>query len=1424
MRPQDNSSVEPLIFDSDMGSLDEESDLRYFNPSVLRASPPTGLELDDLFLRPPSTTQMSDAFSDLTSKAPRTVPPDATDSKLSPPGARSESPEDSSNGSLSGSPFCHGRNTSFVSSSSEVFSPITIEPEKLFSTWPTPAALSLGDSAFDGIDSSATLLAKGECRTDAEIARSNKMMDSAFDFDSAASSPSPLTTENALDAKHITLGSGEMVNTGKPICKVDTSLPTQTASPFVFKQAPDMYSAYSKQQNGFRFWTGVPPHSELKGPFGGIKMNGASPLNATLSPSLNFKYSNGLDAGSYHSAAVFPMGDSNPMFHPAFPLESYIPPQLTVHPTSLKSRVETQIPIKLTLHPMPRGVKKLRLPSYTISKPKFFAKPETTSCSPDTFDLSVAVVCTSAMQDEERRQRAFARARGEQLSPKTSKKEDSNEDLQNDEDSPLKGGEVKICPGCIQRERKRASRKKQRKPEEDEMFQKDEDKRVIVFNTTEIKDWVDPPRATSPLGADASSPTPLLGSMQVELPMRIACYCRHQGEKLGFQVIFTIKDYTGAVIAQQMTNSIMITDDHKTHAPASQIPINPGLSDASNGKLFTNGSIDMGKQFVHQVPFKLSQSATDLQALRKQHYTPVTGPLGISQATHSALGTSSSRGLSRQAPLADVHGPSPKRRKPSTVAKIPSGVVALTKMEPAVSTTTQKPGSSSSTPLQPHAIPAKVQHEQQPFVMPSSMVTQFGNGPPTPITTDSAFFSPRSQPQNLDTFSQQSLISAPNSAQPSRPGTPSGSSRPDPQDQTVHTIQNTNLPPQMWSIPPNPPQQIPPMIHKLIPGEGSIIGGSEVTILGNGFFPGIEVVFGDTLATATTFWADKCLSCVTPPAVQVGFVPVVFKHEHPHFGQVQSTQSMIPKQQILFRYFDDQEHQICRLALNILAQKLGNPNDDAYQTAQRIMGRDPGRSWNYQGGFQNGQQRGGNSSSQGGNMSELDAKMLVYLEFIDLDDTPGAPKFNLQSTSGQTLLHFASSLGLTRFVAGLLARGASPDVQDNNGNSPLHLAAISGHTHIVHRLRLSGASAAARNFRGFTPADLASSLEAHQAVLVPPRHYRSRSVGSTSSMRRGLSSGSLNEFWESSLSNESTDSTSEISLSSDDDTVGNNTDNVAVDPVYYSLSRQPSSTPHPQSGYCIPSAGESAVDLPEAVATTENVPDADVGRTFSAPAALLAWRNHLAGQINHFQQSVNRVFPNLPALPPMPTLPDYQTHPMIQRISSLVPHRPTTSWSTNIMKDSWDRLTGNSSPPAYEELYPGGRTEEDHEVKKSSIVEAAIDAVLDRHFEEQPKATSSAPPLSFSASINDEVELGDVRIGRKSISRHQQEQLRKAHALKMKKINSDWNLFCFWIPVLICVVFAMLHSASPTVRQGVSEGYQLFKNRFVPGQRRPTVV
>src|SRR5262249_51245059 len=137
------------------------------------------------------------------------------------------------------------------------------------------------------------------------------------------------------------------------------------------------------------------------------------------------------------------------------------------------------IPIKMTMSPLPPGVTKLRLPTHTVSKPKFLARAEAER-SPDTLELHTSLVCTSAMQDQAKLERARSRARGEFTSPLPIPSPSSSPGSQAPEgsDNPLNGAEVKICLGCIQRERKRASRKKQKKPDEEELFQRNEEKRV----------------------------------------------------------------------------------------------------------------------------------------------------------------------------------------------------------------------------------------------------------------------------------------------------------------------------------------------------------------------------------------------------------------------------------------------------------------------------------------------------------------------------------------------------------------------------------------------------------------------------------------------------------------------------------------------------------------------------------------------------------------------------------------------------------------------------------------------------------------------------------------------------------------------------------------------------------------------------------
>ncbi|PTU22739.1 hypothetical protein P175DRAFT_0499286 [Aspergillus ochraceoroseus IBT 24754] len=1369
----------------------QDTDMDFLDSTRLQlSSENAGQDFDDLFTRAASSRTVTESEPSCLSPSELSLKRSyqGQDTLRRPEVLASDSPAESSDNSSpsssSESPRNHLRDSSVASSASAVHSENTVIPFGYTSDdWMNPEFGHVKEESLFGFDPSLPNM-ESAYPADTDLESSNKAMDAAFDFESAASSPSPLMAASTpLPQPRAQKSSRPQLRGAHGSMKRKSASPriSQTAAPFFSHNPKDAPSPFSvakmptQVKSPLSPWGGQSPSAFLEESFGGINMNGGSPLNSNL----NLR-PNGLPFNINFALS---------------PVPSHIEPEsskrhiLTVHPTSLKSRVETQIPIRLTLYPLPPGVKKLRLPSHTISKPKFLAPPATER-SPDTAELYTSLFCTSAMQDQEKLQKAFAKARGGGRYRSPSASPHAQDESQEDE-KPLDGAEVKICTGCIQRERKRAFRKKQRKPEEDELFQKDEDKRVIVFNTNEIKDWTEPSKTATPGQSEAQVPVLPAGAMQVELPMRIACYCRHQNEKLGFQVIFTVKDYKDNVIAQAITNSIMITDDHKTHVPpAPPAPgPSPSLPDGTElpgvGVFPSGPSLDTGKMAGSPQQSIQSPSATDLQGLQQRFNSQYQHPSSSSANSVTVSSTSqTSRSLSRQASPNDFQGPTSKRRKHSNSGRLPSELT-MTKLEPGQPSAGATNGEAPFPGGRGFTSPA-----ERPFVTSSAMAGQFTKGPPTPTSGDSNPFFTSLQQQNLDHFIQQQLMSAPNSAQPSRPGTPGGSARNSLQEQNISLSIGPQPTTPMWPPLTNAGNRLPSVIHKLVPAEGSITGGTEVTLLGSGFYPGMEVVFGDTLATTTTFWGDKCLNCLTPPAIQPGLVAVVFKHEHPTFNSLQQAQPLVPKQRQYFRYVDDRELQMYRLALGILGQKLGS-QADAFQTAQQIMGSDLKGAFGLQKDFQGssgGHQRQVPGLESQGKLSDMDSRMLTYLEFIDLDDNPRPPRYNTRSVTGQTLLHFASSLGLTRFVAGLLARGANPDVQDSTGNTPMHHAALNGHAHIVHRLRLAGASPNARSIRGFTPADLATTLSAHQAALVPARHYRSRSVGSlTSSRRRHSSSASLHSMWESSSASGSFDHAVDDSDDSEDD----------QDELVYTVSRR-SSIHH---------------DAPAPLATPEPTAPADDTRPFSPPVALVAWRNQLQAQINQFQQSVANAFPNLPnlpALPPMPALPDYQAHPMMRRITNLVPHRPASSRGN---KDGWwDMLTGNLAPnttelPSYEELYPHQENEEARRVKKSSMLQAAAEAVVDHHFEAQASS-------SRAVSTRESEDLKDIRIGRNAISREQQKHLREQQARRMKGLASDRNLYFIWIPLLLLVIFAWVRSYIPGISQEFSNVYELVKTRY----------
>lgn len=1018
-------------------------------------------------------------------------------------------------------------------------------------------------------------------------------------------------------------------------------------------------------------------------------------------------------------------------------------PTLTFFDMDPKSRVETQIKLFVALHPVPEGIKKIRLPPHTISKPKFLAKPSPPPQA-DTLQLSTQLVCTSAMQKPHLLERALARA--------AASGHMSDARVDSEEEKSENGGEVRICGGCVLREQKRANRKKNKKPDEDEDWKRYETARVIVFNTHEVKE-LKPPKPAHPT-------TP--GTMEIDLPMRIACYCRHHHEKSGFQVIFTLKDHLGNVLTQALTPSIMITDDHKT--PQSN-PNHAGGADSTDSSAIPpapNGTNDMNTiQPGH--PFRHTQSTSDIQALKRSASSLVTPAVHSSNSSIMPSTAPTPRNLSRP-PSPGIVGPSAKKRKssgpkiPTTLHMTPIGANPFAQQAPSnLQNGGPGPGlsSSSTSPFSPPSSIPYSESNASAFTPPSN--TGFTPGPQTPTSNEQLLFHPdTSRMANTDHRAvQQPLFPTPASTHNSRAPSPSSLINGALQQQSLNSLGqvshmlNNGLP-----VGTAFQRQSMPDILKVLPTEGSTSGGIEISIFGSGFRQGQEVYFGDSRATTTTYWADSALTCLLPPYHQAGPVPVSVRGPN---GQMLS----LPRPSAQFLYKDESQDQLSALALGVLSHKLSGSTEHVREFIMRLLnfsGEDSSNGNNFNGG-----------APSGYTMNNPESQLLKVLDLLDMDDSVNKAKFNLKrKATGHTMLHLSVALGYHRFSAGLLARGANPNVRDVGGYTPLHYAAMHDHPELVRRLIQHRADPTLRTRQGLLASDVATTRDVIRAIKRAGRR------GSTIHSRAN-SATSLRSLWEPPQRRASASSEfsySETSSESDEILESSSEEELDAESPYLHMA------PRSRRSQGAHSSRVSLVEVPQAE---------EQGGMPSAAVAIAAFKE----QIQQFQQTMmQNLSQNLShiQMPNMAALQDYQAYlnTAQQRMSAFIPNIGTLS------------APSSSLPPAYDDIFPGGRqdgktsTIEPHDLdtKTASAARAAADYEADRKYATLYDQQQETEQAESSVVMEQQAEERQVQrqlpkllqIGRKNnITKEQQDNLRQARAEQQKGLSRDLKLFLFWV-------------------------------------------
>lgn len=1063
-------------------------------------------------------------------------------------------------------------------------------------------------------------------------------------------------------------------------------------------------------------------------------------------------------------------------------------PTLTLFGIPPKSRVETQIHLKMALHPVPEGITKIRLPPYSIAKPKFRAKPSPLP-QPDTLELFIQVVCTSAMEKPTLRQRALARAAASKHP--TDVEVDPN-------DTPETGGEVRICGSCITREYKRVNRKKNKKPGEDVEWRKDESKRVIIFNTQEIKEWQHP-------GQEYMLP---LGAMLADTPMRITCYCRHHSEKTGYQVIFTLKNHLGQVVTQALSQSIMITDDHKTPQGPSAV------DDVDSTATGLNGVNDMNAVQPGQ-PFRLSQSTSDIQALKRSASALMPQPVASGSSTMRTSTIPTPRILSRP-PSPTSAGPSAKKRK-SSGTKIPSGL-HMTRLETTNGFTSQPSNTlqtgqstSSSSATSPFSPPSSIPFSDGTSGIfgqnPAAAAPLFPVGPQTPNGNDQAVFAgDAARLNNTDGRTMTPLYSAPPSAHTSRAPSPNGLRTgvlPHQSLQSLPQLPHSQLNQMPQTLPhglplsapfANASQRRPPVqILKVVPPEGPMSGGIEVTVLGSGCCRDLDVFFGDTKATTTTFWGDSTLTCILPPYHQSGPVHVTVRGTN---GQTQTLSRSPP----MFVYKDETQDQLRDLAIDVLARKMMGKMANVKEFVTRIIGEHGMSDTSVNGG-------GFNGGAPRYNLN-LETKLLKVLDLMDMDDSLNKARLNMSRKGGlQTMLHLSCALGFHRFTAGLLARGAKPDLQDVCGYTPLHYAAMHNHPELVRRLIQHKADPTLRTTAGLLASDVATTRDVIRAIKRAGR--RGSNMHS-----RASSATSLRSFWD--PSKEETPTTQDYSYDESSDEPATEADSSSDDDQHLWLDIAHRRVPR---GHPARSSRASLADLP--------VPDAPTG----LPPAMASFKDLFQQQFHQFQQNMmqslhlptRQNLPNIPYLPQMSNM-DYQAWnaaQFMQRMSAYLPNIGSSPLPA----------TAEALPPAYDDIFPGNKrtgkavsTEYGGiGTKQASAAQAAVDYEADRKcasLYDLPQQTESEQTLSPETEIVQAPKQLPklLQIGRKNnITKEQQDNLRQAHAQNLKNISRDRHLFFIWvsqidvtfnvlvanctmkIPMLLVITCAMLYTHFPHI-------------------------
>ncbi|KAJ3355578.1 SPT3 Dosage dependent suppressor of Ty-induced promoter mutations-like protein [Entophlyctis luteolus] len=271
-----------------------------------------------------------------------------------------------------------------------------------------------------------------------------------------------------------------------------------------------------------------------------------------------------------------------------------------------------------------------------------------------------------------------------------------------------------------------------------------------------------------------------------------------------------------------------------------------------------------------------------------------------------------------------------------------------------------------------------------------------------------------------------------------------------------------SIPPAIHSLLANQTPYVPPpaIINRLIPGEGPIQGGVEVTVLGENLSNGMIVVFGDMEAITTQVWGASTMICILPPSSSPGPVPVSLR-------MVAGFVANFPDIPVTFMYKDDLDRSLMELALQIMGLRMTGSLDSARNIAMKIVNDTAQETLN-------------DAVLSFTELSRNDLEVAVLNALFALEESENeivlrsdldlleysSPHVVLTSLldmtfhtpTGLNIMHIAACSGMTTLLKYLVSLDCDLDPRDKNGYTPLMHAIHVGNMDIVRILLQAGSS------------------------------------------------------------------------------------------------------------------------------------------------------------------------------------------------------------------------------------------------------------------------------------------------------------------------------------------------------------------------------